>query len=267
MSAAIVIPARFGSSRLPGKPMLAIAGTSMLERVWRIARAVPGVSRVVICTEDPRIVDHAARFGGEAVLTSDSCRNGTERMAEAVATAGITQAAIINLQGDAVLTPPWILEAMVAEFAAASNLGGDAGADFDIVTPAVALDDAQLAAFKAHKEVAPASGTTVTFDRRRNALYFSKQIIPFLRTAGMAPVYRHIGLYGFTATSLARYVALPPSPLELTEGLEQLRALENRMTIRVVPVDYRGRTHASVDAPEDVPLVETIIAREGELVA
>lgn len=265
MSAAIVIPARFGSSRLPGKPMLAIAGMTMLERVWRIAGAVPGVSRVVICTEDRRIAEHAAVFGGEAVLTSPTCRNGSERMAEAAASAGITETALINLQGDAVLTPPWVLAAMVAEFAGASDTAADSEPDFDIVTPAVALGKDELAAFKAHKAVAPASGTTVTFDRHRNALYFSKQIIPFVRTAGMAPVYRHIGLYGFTARSLARYVALPPSPLELTEGLEQLRALENGMTIRVVPVDYRGRTHASVDAPEDVPLVEAIIAREGEL--
>jgi len=258
MSAAIIIPARYGSSRLTGKPLLNIGGLTMLERVWRIARAVNGVTRIVVCTEDERIVEHAQSFGAEAVLTSDRCRNGTERAAETIKVADIDETAIINFQGDAVLTPPWVIEAMVDEFYT--------GEGFDIVTPAVELDDRQLELFKVHKLSAPASGTTVTFDRARNALYFSKQIIPFIRTNGVAAVHRHIGLYGYTKEALLRYVTLPEGPLEKTEGLEQLRALENGMNIRIVVVDYRGRTHGSVDAPEDVPQVEEIIRREGELV-
>jgi 3-deoxy-manno-octulosonate cytidylyltransferase (CMP-KDO synthetase) len=148
---------------------------------------------------------------------------------------------------------------MIAEFSSS--------AAFDIVTPAVRLTDDMLAEFRAHKEKAPSSGTTVTFDINHNALYFSKQIIPFVRKAGFSSVFRHIGLYGYTRSGLKRYIALPPSPLENTEGLEQLRALENGMTVRVVPVDYRGRTHASVDTPEDVAVVEQLIASEGELVS
>lgn len=258
MSVAIVIPARYGSERLKGKPMLEIAGVTLLERIWRIARAAKGASRVVIATEDARIADLAARFGAEAVMTSQACKNGTERVAEAVRKAGITEDAIINFQGDAVLTPPWILEAMIEEFGSTEP--------FDIVTPAVRLTDDMLADLREHKKTAPSSGTTVTFDLRRNALYFSKQIIPYLRKPGFAAVHRHIGLYGFRADSLARYVALPPSPLEQAEGLEQLRALEHGMTVRVVLVDYRGRTHASIDTPEDIGLVEALIAREGELI-
>jgi 3-deoxy-manno-octulosonate cytidylyltransferase (CMP-KDO synthetase) len=259
MPVAIVIPARYGSERLKGKPMIELAGTSLLERVWRIARSARGAGRVVIATEDARVVDFARGFGAEAVLTSDACTNGTERVAEALDAAAITEDAVINFQGDAVLTPPWVLEEMIAEFASPKT--------FDIVTPAVKLTDAMLAELKAHKIKAPSSGTTVTFDVNRDALYFSKQIIPFVRKAGFANVHRHIGLYGYRVEALRRYVALPASPLEKTEGLEQLRALEHGMTVRIVIVDYRGRTHASVDTPEDIAVVEALIAREGELLA
>lgn len=259
MSVAIVIPARYGSERLKGKPMIEIAGKSLLERVWRIARAAEGASRVVIATEDERVATFARSFGAEAVLTSDACTNGTERVAETLEAAGITEDAVINFQGDAVLTPPWVLEEMIREFSSPST--------FDLVTPAVRLTDDMLAELRAHKVKAPSSGTTVTFDLNRNALYFSKQIIPYVRKAGFASVYRHIGIYGYSCAALRRYVALPASPLEKTEGLEQLRALENGLKVRIVIVDYRGRTHASVDTPEDVAVVAGLIAREGELVA
>ncbi len=255
MSAAIVIPARYGSSRFAGKPLHKIAGVSMLERVWRIAQTVQGCSRVVIATEDHRIIDHARSFGAEAVVTPESCANGTERVFAALDAAVITQDVILNLQGDAVLTPPWVLEAMIEALAHTP--------DADLVTPAVRLDRAALEALTHHKETNPASGTTVVFDRALNALYFSKHILPFCRNPG--PVHRHIGLYGYRRAALARYVALPPSPLEEAEGLEQLRPLENGMKIRVALVDYKGRTHGSVDAPADVPVIEAIIAREGEL--
>ncbi|SKA34588.1 3-deoxy-manno-octulosonate cytidylyltransferase [Consotaella salsifontis] len=258
MATAIVIPARYGSTRLPGKPLIEVAGISLLERTWRIARAVKGVGRVVVATDDERIVDHARSFGAEAVMTPLSCGNGTERTHAALELAGIEEPTVINFQGDAILTPPWILEAMVEEM---TN-----GAGFDIVTPAVPLTSEMAADFRAHKALAPSSGTTVTFDLSRNALYFSKQIIPFVRKEGFAALHRHIGLYGYTRESLSRYISLPPSPLEQTEGLEQLRALENGMKVRVVLVDYRGRTHASVDTPEDIALVERLISEEGELV-
>ncbi|WP_114009706.1 3-deoxy-manno-octulosonate cytidylyltransferase [Cohaesibacter intestini] len=260
MSTAIIIPARYGSSRLPGKPMLPILGTSMLERIWRIAKATTGCSRVVISTEDERIIKHAMSFGAEAVLTPESCRNGSERSFATLEAANITEEAILNFQGDAVLTPPWVLQAMIDEFAKGEG-------DFDIVTPATVLDDTMLANLVESKKANPASGTTVVFDANRNALYFSKMILPYIRAAGHTSVYRHIGLYGYRREALERYVNLAPSPLELTEGLEQLRALENGMTVRIVTVDYLGRTHASVDAPDDVKIVEDIIKQEGELVA
>ncbi len=257
MSAAIIIPARYASTRLPGKPMIRIAGKSMLERVWRVATAVRGCSRVVVSTEDDRVAAHARSFGADAVITSESCKNGTERTYETLAAANVEEEFVINFQGDAVLTPPWVLEALIGEF--------HDGASCDMVTPAVALTATALEQLRVHKKDAPSSGTTVTFDLRRNALYFSKQIVPYLRRADAAPVYRHIGIYGYARAALERFVSLSPTPLEQAEGLEQLRALEHGMKVRIVVVDYRGRTHASVDAPEDVRAVEAIIASEGEL--
>jgi 3-deoxy-manno-octulosonate cytidylyltransferase (CMP-KDO synthetase) len=259
MSAAIVIPARYGSTRFPGKPLHKVAGISLLERVWRIAKAVKGTTRVLIATEDDRIVSHANSFGAEAVLTPDSCTNGTERVFAALSAGKINEEILLNLQGDALLTPPWVLEAMIEELKKTPSA--------EIVTPAVKLEEKELTDFRQHKISTPASGSTVVFDRDKNALYFSKAIIPYMRNKGVASIYRHVGLYGYRRDSLARYVKFSETPLEQAEGLEQLRALEHGMKIRVCVVDYKGRTHGSVDALEDVALVEAIIKREGELVS
>ncbi len=259
MTAAIVIPARYASTRFPGKPLHPVAGTPMLERVWRIARGVRQATRVIVATDDERIFAFAREIGAEAVMTSPDCGNGTERVHDAVLRAGISEDIVLNLQGDALLTPPWVLEAMIDEMIADPSP--------DIVTPAVRLDGPALEEFLAQKKITPASGTTVVFDLKKNALYFSKTVIPHMRKAGHAGIYRHIGLYGYRKAALARYVELAPTPLEQTEGLEQLRALENGMAIRVAIVDYRGRTHWSIDAPGDVDVAERIVAREGELLA
>ncbi|MGO8953905.1 MAG: 3-deoxy-manno-octulosonate cytidylyltransferase [Rhodomicrobium sp.] len=257
MTAAIVIPARYASSRFPGKPLHPVAGVPTLERVWRIAMSVRQATRIVIATDDERILDFARRFDAEAIMTSPDCTNGTERVHDAVCRAAIAEDIVLNLQGDALLTPPWVLEAMIDEMIADPSPG--------IVTPAVLLEGPALAEFLTQKKASPASGTTVVFDLKKNALYFSKTVLPYMRTAGHTGIYRHIGLYGYRKAALARYVDLAPAPLEQTEGLEQLRALENGMPVRIVIVDYRGRTHWSIDAPEDVAVAERIVAREGEL--
>jgi len=257
MTAAIVIPARYASSRFPGKPLCVVAGISMLERVWRIARSVRQASRVVIATEDERILAHARSFDAEAIMTSPDCSNGTERVYDTVKRVAISEDIILNLQGDALLTPPWILEAMIDEMIIDTAP--------ELVTPAVRLEGAVLEEFREQKKLRPGSGTTVAFDLKKNALYFSKTIIPHIRNPGHAHIYRHIGLYGYRKAALDRYMTLAPSPLEQAEGLEQLRALEHGMLIRVAVVDYRGRTHWSIDAPGDVAVAENIIRREGEL--
>ncbi|MEO0392341.1 MAG: 3-deoxy-manno-octulosonate cytidylyltransferase [Pseudomonadota bacterium] len=256
---AVIIPARYGSSRFPGKPLAPIAGMPMLERVWRLADAVDGVDQVVVATDDQRIADLVDGFGGVAMMTPDTCRNGTERSLAAVDMMAEKPDVVLNLQGDAVLTPPWILGALVQAMRADANL--------PMATPAVRMTATQVADLVQSKADGQVGGTTVTFDHTGKALYFSKRVIPFIRgDHDQPPVYRHIGLYAYRRETLTRLCALPMGPLEAVEQLEQLRALEHGIPIQVVEVDYRGRTHWSVDAPEDVAMVEKLIAAEGELV-
>ncbi len=259
MRIAVVIPARYGSSRFPGKPLAPIAGISLLERVWRLAQAAEGIDTVVIATDDDRIRTHAEGFGATVVMTPISCRNGTERVAAALAQLPDTMDAVINLQGDAVLTPPWVIAALAAELRTATA---------PVVTPAVRCSEQHYAQLAEAKRTHPASGTLVVTDRQGRALYFSKALIPFIRadhTGDFPPVWRHIGLYGYRRAALAQLLAWPEGPLEAAEQLEQLRALENGMAIQVVPVDYRGRRHWSVDSPADVKIVEQLLVEEGEL--
>jgi 3-deoxy-manno-octulosonate cytidylyltransferase (CMP-KDO synthetase) len=241
--------------------MALIAGQSLLFRVWRIAMAVERVQSVLVATDDDRVADHARSFEASVVMTRPDCLNGTERAWDAVRAADDPPDAVINLQGDAVLTPPWIVQDLVDTF--------HREPDTQMVTAAVRLGWHALEAFRRHKETSPSSGTTVVTDPHGRALYFSKTIIPNIRKrpdGPLSPVNRHIGIYGYSKAALEQMVSLPPSPLEMIEQLEQLRALENRIPIQVVPVDYRGRSHGSVDTPEDIPVVEEIIAKEGELV-
>ena len=260
MKVAIVIPARYGSKRLPGKPMIPVAGVSLLHRVVRIAKAVKGVSAVYVATDDQRVADHAAEIGVSALMTPSDLATGTDRVHAAIALMADKPDAVVNLQGDAVLTPSWVVQALVDEFHADPQVG--------MVTAAVHCSWEQLAEIEAHKRKSPTSGTLVTMDLKGRALYFSKTIIPNLRNRDFAkpPVYRHIGIYGYGVEVLERLSRLEQTPLERAEQLEQLRALENGIPIKVALVDYRGRTHGSVDTPQDIGVVEAIIAREGELV-
>jgi len=261
---AIVVPSRYGSTRFPGKPLHPVAGRSLVRRMWDIAAGVGGTAGVWIATDDPRIADHVTGFGGKAVMTPANCATGTDRVHAALQAIDmaidVPVDAVINVQGDAVLTPPWVIQALVD---ALQDSGEPA-----MVTPAVVLDRARYDQLLAAKQTSPSSGTTVVVDGQMNALYFSKQVLPFIRKPDTDPfptVYRHVGIYGYTRETLDRLCGMAPSPLEQAEGLEQLRALENGIAIRVVPVDYRGRTHWSIDHPDDVAAAEEIIAREGEL--
>lgn len=260
MDTIIVIPARYGSSRFPGKPLAQIRGRSLLERVWRISKGVPGVDEVVVATDDPRIAAHVQSFGGRSVMTSESCRNGSERVHEAIKNLGLSPKIVVNMQGDAVLMPPWVIGALVEAMQKDPTI--------QIATPAVRLSTEQYASLAATKAAGITSGTTVTFSKSGDALYFSKAIIPFARKlpTGEPPVFQHIGVYAYTSESLKRYISLPMGMFEEMEQLEQLRALENGIPIRVVQVSFKGRTMWSVDNPEDVARVESIIDTEGELI-
>jgi len=265
MQSVIIIPARYGSTRFPGKPLAQILGRSLLERTWLIAKAVLGIDQVYVATDDERIVSHTKEFGGEAIMTPP-CENGTERALAALKAAKLKPDVVINLQGDAVLTPPTVIQPILDIL--------QADATIDIATPATRMRMEAYEELCKQKQAGNAGGTLVTFDKNGRALYFSKSPIPYIRKidqflkrpASEFPVFRHIGLYGYRYSALERYVGLPASPLELSEGLEQLRALENGMYMRVVEVNYGNRTHWSVDSPDDAKLVEQIILKEGELV-
>jgi len=249
MQSVVIIPARYGSTRFPGKPMAQISGTSLLNRVWKIAKAAKNVDEVYIATDDKRILEHLESFGAKAVMTKPECPNGSFRCMEAVENLKIRPDIVINLQGDAVLTPPWIIEEVINEFKKDNNV--------QIASPAVRLT-------KGSKT----GGTLVVFDLKKDALYFSRAKIPFNRDdqETVQGLYRHIGIYGYKLNALKQYVGFKSTPLEEIEKLEQLRALENGMKIRMVVVDYKGRTHWAVDRPEDIDIVEEIIKKEGELV-
>ena len=258
MQSVIVIPARYGSSRFPGKPLALIKGKAMLERTWLIAKSAQA-DEVFITTDDDRIESAAKDFGARVVRTRPECANGTERVYESLQKLGEKPEIILNFQGDAVLTPPWVLQELLAAMKSDSNV--------QMATPATRLSMEKFDDIRTQKAAGIVGGTLVVFDVNKNALYFSKSPIPFVRTKTVdAPLYRHVGLYAYRYPTLEKYLSLPESGLEKVEGLEQLRALENGIGIKVVVVDYRNRTHWSVDSPEDLKKVEEIIDDEGELI-
>lgn len=231
------IPARYGSTRLPGKPLLPIAGRPMIEHVYtRVARA-RGLDRVVVLTDDERIARAVEDFGGECEMTPADCASGTDRIAWAARR--WDAAAVINVQGDEPLIDPEGIS-LVAEHLAACQ--GD-----PIVT---------LATPAAPEEMDNPSAVKVVLARDGAALYFSRSPIPFPRQPESAVPLKHLGIYGYQREALLRLAGLPPSPLERSEALEQLRALENGIPIRVLVVD---RGSFGVDTAEDLEKVERLL--------
>ena len=184
MSVLAVIPARYGSTRFPGKPLAEIAGQMMIERVWRLSAAAEGVDRVVVATDDERILKAVEGFGGEAVMTDENCRNGTERALDALKRLDSDAEIIINVQGDAPLIPPWVIGGV------AEALRGDT--TLPMATPAVPLPPETEARMRVDKANGSASGTTVVFGKDMNALYFSKNVIPFRRKPETGAPTRHV---------------------------------------------------------------------------
>lgn len=264
MSVLIVIPARYASTRYPGKPLVELRGAggqgrSLIRRSWDAAMAVPGVARVVVATDDDRIRDHAAAFGAEVVMTATTCRNGTERCAEAHEALGGGFDIVVNLQGDAPLTPAWFLSDLIA------GLRTDAGAE--IATPVLRCEGAMLASLLADRRAGRVGGTTAVFGAGGRALYFSKEVIPFTGQdypdAAPTPVFHHVGVYAYRPDALAAYPGWPVGPLETLEGLEQLRFLENGRAVKCVEVDARGRQFWELNNPQDVARIETMMAEMG----
>lgn len=265
MSVWIVIPARHASTRYPGKPLVELRGASgqarsLIRRSWDAAMAVPGIDRVVVATDDDRIRDHARGFGAEVVMTGTGCRNGTERCAEAVARLGLPPDIVVNLQGDAPLTPAWFVEDLV------SALRADPGSD--LATPVLRCTGAMRADLIADRRAGRVGGTTAVFGHDRRALYFSKEVIPHAGDdAGPddpSPVFHHVGVYAYRPGPLAEYPLWGEGRLERLEGLEQLRFLERGRRILCVEVEARGRQFWELNNPEDVPRIESMLKAMGQ---
>jgi 3-deoxy-manno-octulosonate cytidylyltransferase (CMP-KDO synthetase) len=262
MTVLIAIPARYASTRYPGKPLVTLRGPdgakTLIRRSWEAAMRVAGIDRVVVATDDDRIRDHAAAFGAEVVMTSSQCQNGTERCAE-VAQHLPGYDIVVNLQGDAPLTPAWFVEDLVA------GLRADPAAD--IATPVLRCDGRAVAGFLADRREGRVGGTTAVFGAGGRGLYFSKEVIPYTgRSFGddePTPVFHHVGVYAYRPAALAAYPAWPIGPLETLEGLEQLRFLENGRQVLCVEVQARGRQFWELNNPSDVPRIEAMMAEMG----
>ena len=262
MSVLIAIPARYASTRYPGKPLVALRGPdgekTLIRRSWEAAMAVRGADRVVVATDDARIADHAAGFGAEVVMTSSEARNGTERCAE-VAEQLPGFDVIVNLQGDAPLTPAWFVEDLV------KGLAADPGAE--IATPVLRCEGAMRAALLEDRRAGRVGGTTAVFGAGGRGLYFSKEVIPYCgRDYGddePTPVFHHVGVYAYRRAALLDYPRWDIGPLETLEGLEQLRFLENGRTVLCVEVAARGRQFWELNNPSDVARIEAMMARQG----
>jgi 3-deoxy-manno-octulosonate cytidylyltransferase (CMP-KDO synthetase) len=213
---------------------------------------------VWIATDHERIASEVERFGGEVVMTSPDCANGTERCAEAAGKINCDAEIIVNLQGDAPLTPHFLVPNLV------ERLRSEPASV--MATPGVRCSATTLAHLRADESAGLVGGTTVVFSRSGRALYFSKRILPFLppQTAkDMVPVHLHLGLYAYRRSALADYVAAGPSPLEQLEGLEQLRFLDLDLPVAVVASDPVAWDPIELNNPSDVAVVERILIERG----
>lgn len=262
MNATILIPARFQSSRYPGKPLVELKGAggaakSLIQRSVEAARRVAGVAGVFVVTDDERIADACAGFGVGVLMTSSECRNGTERCAEALGQLH-APGLIINFQGDALLTPSHFVEALIERM----KLG-----DVEVATPAIRLRSPEVRALQEEEAQGRVGGTSVVTDSSGHALYFSKRLIPHLPAGAlegeMSPVRLHVGVYAYRPTALAAYAQMPPSDLEQLEGLEQLRFLAATIPVAVVDVQPPPFALRELNNPEDVGPIEDALAQAG----
>ena len=242
MKTICVIPARYSSTRLPGKPLKDICGKPMICRVWERASRAASVAEVIVATDDERIIQAVEKHSGRAMMTRADHKTGTDRLAE-VATKFPDADVIVNVQGDEPLIEPALIDELVAEFANDSAL--------QMATVATELTAAD--------EMQNPNNVKVVVDRAGNALYFSRSLIPYPRNAGKSPVFKHIGIYAYRRDFLLTFAKMEPTPLEQAESLEQLRALENGCKIRVIKSSCR---FVGVDTAEDLELVNKIYRQE-----
>ncbi len=267
MKLAIAIPARYGSTRFPGKPLAMISGKSMLQRVVDVAHKAAehydDIS-VFVTTDDKRIADHAEDIGVACISTSSSCPTGSDRVLSAIRQMSDWPDFIVNLQGDAPFTPPAIITKMLDTFAENPQL--------EVITPVHRLSWGDLDRLKESKKTTPFSGTTAVINANDKALWFSKTIIPAMRKEAdlraresLSPIHQHIGLYGFRSDILEKFCSSDEGTYEALEGLEQLRMLENGISIHTITMDIKdGMIQSGIDSPEDINRAESHILNHGE---
>lgn len=263
MNTVILIPARYQSSRYPGKPLVELRGRGgmpkpLIQRSVEAARQVKGVSGVFVVTDDERIAQACAPAKVGVIMTSPECRNGTERCAEALSSLHEPDL-VINFQGDALLTPPGFVEALI------DRMRDDS--DAMVATPAMRLRSNEVRALQAEELAGRVGGTTVVTNDQDQALYFSKRLIPYLPSGALdgqiSPVRLHVGVYAYRPQALDRYVSTPVSELETLEGLEQLRFLAAAVPIAVIEVATPPFALRELNNPEDVAPIEQALAEAG----
>jgi 3-deoxy-manno-octulosonate cytidylyltransferase (CMP-KDO synthetase) len=241
MKSVIVIPARYGSTRFPGKSLARIQGRPMIQWVWEAANRSRLSEAAIVATDDERIADVAAKFGADVVMTRKSHRSGTDRMAEVAEK--ISSNLYINVQGDEPLLMPGAVDDLIRAM---------------MENPRVPIGTLAHP-IETEAEWRSPEVVKVVRDRHHEALYFSRSPLPFQRAFNpRTPLWRHVGIYAFRSRALETFVSLAPSPLEVAESLEQLRALEYGMTIQVIETKYRC---LGVDTPADLVKVEALLAR------
>ena len=263
MRTVILIPARYQSSRFPGKPLVDLKGVGgtpkpLIHRSVEAARRIAGVDDVFVVTDDERIASACRGFGADVIMTSPECRNGTERCAEALPQLDGPEL-VINFQGDALLTPPGFVEALIARMAN--------DRDALVATPAMRLRSSEVRSRQTEEAAGRVGGTTLVTDAQGYALYFSKRVIPHLPEGTLdgelSPVRLHVGVYAYRPEALERYAATPVSELETLEGLEQLRFLVAGVPIAVVDVATPPFALRELNNPEDVAPIEQALADAG----
>ncbi len=253
--ALIIIPARYGSSRYPGKPLAPLKGADgqvkpLIEWTWNQAVCALGANAVIVATDDERISDTVQSFGGQVVMTDSQARNGTERCAAVLKTLDIAPDLVINLQGDAPLVPPHMICDLIAFAQNRQSM---------MATPFVVCDDDMAYRLRQDAASGRVGGTTVVANSKQQALYFSKHPIPYGNTARLN---MHIGLYAYTPEALTHYMAHPPCHAEDKESLEQLRFLDAGMPIDLMETDLPVHGLWELNQPEDVAVMEQMMQRQ-----
>ena len=262
MNTVIIIPARYSSKRFPGKPLKPLVGytgisKTLIHRTWEAASHVQGVEHLVIATDDTRIASEVNSFRGKVLMTSTECKNGTERCYEASAHFKPNPEIIINVQGDSPLTPPEFVTELIQYM---KN-----NPEIQVATPVIRCNGWAYNRLLNDRKEGRVGGTTVVFDRKCRALYFSKNVIPWcdqkFSPEEPTPIFHHVGIYGYRQNALRWYGNNEVGVLEQLEGLEQLRFLEMGIHVQCLEVESKNREFWELNNPSDTKVIENVLAK------